>query len=206
MKQQFSSIMWCGMAVIWAGSLFALAGCQGKAPAAQPERVTQVEDNLPQPSDVTNAPQVKWSMTREDVNALFAKQGLTTERFQKRYLAYNGTFEGYQGRLLMGFEWEEGRQGPLENITLFLWPAKPGDANKQRQELFDSWNAKLTKGYGNSFKTEEKERTKSHFWQVRPDFDIELRGITATDGKAQIAVYWARAGAEKEEEAEKDER
>jgi hypothetical protein len=73
---------------------------------------------------------------------------------------------------------------------------------KQRQGMFNFWNAKLTKRYGTNFKTEEKERTKSHIWQVRPDFDIELRGITATDGKTQIAVYWARAGAGKKEAGE----
>ena len=178
-------------------------------PPVAETRAGAEDDYLPQPSDIIPAaPQFKWSWTRFDAAKVAAKKGVAVEQFQKKYLAWNGKFEDYEGRVMYVFgpEDEEEPGRPLHDVQLFLWPAKEsGDEAKQRQQLFDYWDKKLAQRYGADFKTEETARTKSHIWHPRPDFAVEIRLVTAADTKPQIGIYWKKEGDE-EEEREREKR
>ena len=180
-----------------------------KAQARTPTE-SKAAEFLPQPSDITpDVMQFNWNWTREDAAKVVAKKNITPHRFQKQYMEWDSAFAGYPGRVLMVFGEEGEEEGIklLRQIQLFIFPKDAqGDAAKQRQELFDFWDKKLTQRYGADFRKEETGRTKSHIWQLRPDFKLEIRLVTAADTKPQLGIYWQLIDNEKEKEREKGEK
>lgn len=177
-------------------------------PEAEAAAKEKVRDDLPQAADITkDAPRVAWGQPRQSVTEALTKQGLTVERFKKKFVAWNGKFEGYEGRMLLEFQRGEGPSGPVREITLLAWQenAKAGSTPQQRQAILDFWSNKLAARYGADFKKEQTERTQSHVWQ-KDGVEIELRTVTANDAQPQIAIYWTRGGGGEEEEEEEMER
>jgi hypothetical protein len=213
---KFHKLIFC-LILVLSGGVFFAPGCKKQAetkPPATAEVEEKVPDDLPQPADITSAvPQVRWSWKRNDLNGVAAKLGVKVEQFQKKYLAWDGAFDGYGGRIIFIFN-EEGKNKPgrpLHQVQLFLWPPDraKGDKAQQRQQLFDFWDNKLRQRYGKDFKTQETARTKSHIWQPRPAFNIEIRLITDPAADPQLAIYWQREGgetSENEREEEKNEK
>ncbi len=162
---------------------------------------------LPQPSDITpDVAQFNWNWTREDAAKVLAKKNISPHRFQKQYMEWDSTLEGYPGRVLMVFGEEGEEEGIkfLHQLQLFIFPKDDkGDAAKQRREIFEFWDKKLTQRYGPDFKTEETARTKSHIWQLRPDFKLEIRLVTAADTKPQLGIYWQLIDSEEDKDKEK---
>jgi hypothetical protein len=174
---------------------------------ARAQTESKAAELLPQPSDITpDVVQFNWNWTREDAAKVVAKKNITPHRFQKQYMEWDSAFEGYPGRVLMVFGEEGEEEGIklLRQIQLFIFPKDAkGDAAKQRQELFDFWDKKLTQRYGANFKQEETGRTKSHIWQLRPDFKLEIRLVTAADTKPQLGIYWQIIDSAEDKDKEK---
>jgi hypothetical protein len=188
----------------------AVAGCKKEAAppanANAPEKraTAQAPSFLPQPADITSSvAQFDWNWTREDTARVTEKLGLRTHRFKMRFIEWEGKFEGYPGRILLEFD----KFKPLRQVQLFIFaPEGAGNKEQVRKQMFEFWDKKLAQRYGGDFKTEEMARAKSHIWQLRPDFRVELRVVTATDTDPQLGIYWQLGNVEKLSEQDEEEK
>lgn len=154
-----------------------------KATAKEEKKATAEEEKMVEPPDLTTGfLDVKWGMSYRDAKTVIEKSGNRPIGFKgvETELAWNGTFNGMEGRATLIFR--EG--GGLTQMAVLV------NAFDKQKDVFEAWSRKLVERHGDA-KEEETGYAAERLWRLKNGFVIQLRSMKESQSGVVVA-HWVK--------------
>ena len=134
----------------------------------------------PHPSDVIPGfPDVDWSMKGKEVLAVLESEGYFPENMEPTHVAWEGDFDGMDGRGTISLREPSGVV--LIGVEIPLAPTE--------EEVADKWEERLEEAYGSNFDEVHEEEWFEKYWTINEE--TKLRYFRSSDG--EIRFEWRKA-------------
>jgi hypothetical protein len=143
------------------------------------ESSTGQNDNVAYPSDlIAKFPDVKWGMSYQNAKAAITKTGASPGGFSNTELAWDGSFNGVQGRATVLL-----KDDKVNQISVLLY------AGAKRAEIYNDLLRQATAKYGKVSQEVKSSDSMSDLWKPSSDITFELRNVTDPDSPV-VVIQW----------------